>query len=316
MTAPVVERCDPRERAEEILGLFNREGRSQFQAAFDRVYRPRAEQGLRSWIGTADGETVMHISVSPVRFRSGTRTLTAGIMGDLMVAEAQRDFWAPVRLLRTVVADLKRDGAIDFLLTTTTSEAESVFRAGGFKPYGLLRRFVAPLYRPWLGLAAVRGGLARTRAIEGQEPAPGRMQCLGLRGLWRPDANPDFYRTRFSRSEYMDAIWLDVQDRSGEVRGHALLSRHLSGNEIGLSDVLLSDSMDLASAAHAAARWALAKKFGKLVISALTESRATPELIRAGFVPRAIRSSMLALSMREAPPAEEIFLNGFPLSSW
>ena len=148
MTDLVVECCDPRTREREIKDLFARNERTGFDAAFDRAYRQRADKGLRSWIGLVDGEAVMHISVSPMAFKGAGVELTAGVLGDLLVSEGHRDFWAPVRLLRTLIADLKRAGNIDFLFTTTVADAEPVFKAGGFKPYGSLRRFVMPTFSP------------------------------------------------------------------------------------------------------------------------------------------------------------------------
>lgn len=319
MTASVVvEQCDPRVRAAEILDLFARHEQSQFEAAFDRAYRTRAGHGLRSWLGTLDGETVMHVSVSPIRFRRGDQTLVAGVMGDLLVAEAQRDFWAPVRLLRQVVADLKREGEVDFLLTTTTSDAETVFKAGGFKPYGHLRRYVLPLNRAYLQLARLRSRAPRMRAeSEAAMPTDPATLALGAADLWRPEARSEFYETRFAREEYLDQNWLRVSSDDGTPAPRVLLCRMRGMPEIGFADAIWSGRTDsLAGPILGAAGWARANRFPRMVATALHESRATGALVRAGFVPRGVRSSLLVNNLRTAPPAEDILLTGFSLSSW
>src|SRR5690606_24590743 len=84
-----------------------------------------------------------------------------GVLGDLMVDEAHRDFWAPVRLVRLMVGALKREGNMRFLYTTATNEAETVFKAGGFKPFGQLRRYVIPTLAPYLTFARIRASVPR-----------------------------------------------------------------------------------------------------------------------------------------------------------
>ena len=317
MTGLVVEACDPRERTDQIKDLFARNGQPQFDAAFERAYRSRAEIGLKSWLGQLGDQAVMHISVSPIEFSNGVRTLRGGVMGDLMVEEAQRDFWAPVRLLRQVVADLKKDGSIDFLLTTTTSDAEAVFRAAGFKTYGDLQRHVLPLNRAYLGLARLRARAARVRParVEMIAPAPGPAVTAG--DMWRPVPSERFYRTRVEREEFEDATWLEMKgSRNGAGVGFAMLSKHHSQPEIGFADAFWGGGADLPAVALAAGRWAARAGYPKMCVSTLAESRLSAELKRAGFFPRAVRSVMLVQKIREVPPVEDLFLTGFSLSSW
>src|SRR6185503_6604335 len=127
-------------REREIKELFAQSDRSQFAEIFDRTYRPRADHGLRSWFGSTGEQVVMHISVTPMRFVGGGHTQRCGLLSDLMVHEQHRDFWGPVRLLRKMLSDVKRGGQLDFLITTSTADAEPIFKAGGFKPFGTLRR--------------------------------------------------------------------------------------------------------------------------------------------------------------------------------
>jgi hypothetical protein len=259
----------------------------------------------------------MHVSVSPVRFRRGDRTVLAGVMGDLMVETAQRDFWAPVRLLRTVVADLKREGRFDFLITTTTSDAEAVFKAAGYREYGSLRRFVLPLVPGYLLFAALRGGVARA-AVTGTSPVspPADAARMDSHGMWRPEPTDEYYRTRLERGEFREGTWLTIGDRGGRTAGSVLLSTQEDPREMGFADAFWEAEPGLAAVSLAAGRWARRQGLKKVTASVLAESRAARELEKAGFVPRAVRSVMLVHKLRDVPPPEDLLLTGLSLSSW
>ena len=315
MTELVVESCDPSSREEQIKELFARNGQPQFAAAFDRAYRARAAIGLRSWLGRLGDRLVMHVSVSPVRFRLGDRTVLCGVMGDLMVEEAQRDFWAPVRLLRTVVADLKKEGHFDFLLTTTTSEAEAVFKAAGYKPYGSLRRFVLPLNAAYLTFASMRGRVPRL-AVSGTGARRADASGVDADGLWRPEPTDEYYGTRLAREEFREGTWLTIGEKAGAT-GSVLLSTQENPHELNFADAFWSGGpAGLAPVSLAAARWARRQKMKRLSATILAESRAATQLVRAGFIPRAIRSTMLVQKLRAVPPADDLLLTGLSLSSW
>src|SRR5688572_4396745 len=238
MSQLALELCDPRDREAEIKDLFARNDRVGFDAVFERAYRKRAEHGLRSWIGLADNQAVMHISVTPMPFAGGGRTMMCGVLGDLMVDASHRDFWAPVRLMRKMVSDLKRAGEIDCLMTTTVADAESVFKAGGFKTFGSFRRYVLPLSRPYLTFARIRSRVSLRRAkpdtfhdLERARPATPE-----LAGYLRPVTNAAFYETRIPRSEFSDGTWLAVEEKRKSPAGWALLSRSQDVPEVQLAD--------------------------------------------------------------------------------
>lgn len=322
MSQLAVEHFDPREREGDIRALFARNDSPGFEAVFERMYRPRAATGLRSWVGTVDGRVVMHISVSPVAFGDGHRTLTGGILSDLMVDPAHRDFWAPLRMLRTVVADVKREGQIDFLLTTTIPDAASLFKAGGFKPFDRLRRFVLPLLAPYLGFARLRAGATRRAAVPRLLDAsalPALLPTLDSEGAWRPLPCAEFYATRIPRSDYADGTWLAMNGEEGKSAGWALLSRHSAWPEVAVADGFWSDGpAGLVDLVQASARWARVAGFPKLSVSTFGGSRVAQEFRRAGFFSRDYGVPVLLQQVGAGapPPVEDWFLTGLALSTW
>lgn len=322
MSEVVVQMCDPRDRESEIKDLFARNGQDGFAAVFDRVYRKRAEYGLRSWVGTLDGKAMMHVAVSPLRFVGGGLSLQAGLLGDLMVDESQRDFWAPVRLLRRMVADVKRAGETDFLISTTVHEAESVFKAGGFKPLGKMRRYLLPAYWPYLAYARFRGRVRAARPAVGdfEQYSATEMSSATSAASWlRPETNADFYNTRIPRGEFSDANWIAAQAKNAGTAGWALLSRNTYLNEMGVADVFWSEeSLRTSDVLHAAARWTRKQGYNKLTFSMLDVSEVGKELERAGFLARDHAAAVVVqpISKVQLPPPEKWFLPSFTMSSW
>jgi hypothetical protein len=318
MSEAVVEQCDPREREAEIRALFARNGQAQFDAVFERAYRPRAADGLRSWIGRLGDDAVMHISVTPMRFTGGGRTLMGGVLGDLMADEPYRDFWSPVRLLRAMVADLKRAGEVDFLFTTTVADAEPVFKAGGFKPFGTLRRYVLPLSRTYRAVARLRGRVARHRATPCQAHnvvSGGASPPYGT-GHWRPQSDEAYYATRIPRLDFADATWLAI---GRDASGCALVCRHQERPELTLADAFWNeDGVGLGEVVHAAGRWGHGQRLSRLSVTTVQETRVARQLERAGFFARDATSKLLMqpLGPNTPPPVDDLFLPSFALTSW
>jgi hypothetical protein len=138
----VIERCLPSERAGEIQALFCRAGHPEFATVYERVYRVRERLGLRSWLGRLEDRVVLHISVSLESFTDGTRTLSCGLLADLMADESHRDFWGPIKLARRMVGDLRKDRTADFLLTSYLPVAE-----GNVQRMGIRKMDVQSIFR-------------------------------------------------------------------------------------------------------------------------------------------------------------------------
>jgi hypothetical protein len=316
-SAVTLQMCDPREYETQIKDLFTRNGKAGIHDVFERAYRRRAERGLKSWIGLVDGRVVMHISVTPQRFVGPDGPRTAGILGDLMADEEHRDFWAPVKLLRKMVGDVKRAGEIDFLISTTVADAESVFKAGGFKPYGSMHRYVMPLYWPYLMYARIKGRVARRKFKVGnfEKSTP----PTSASPAFRPDSDAEFYQTRIPRSDFSDGTWLEVDPHHSAAGGYALVSRKPTPPELMLADAFWDqDRVHLPEVVHAAARWGRRQGFNKLATTTLHESDAGRQLQKCGFFPRGVTSLLLVQQTgpNAPPPVEQWFLLGFALTGW
>lgn len=321
VTTLAIECCNPVDHAEEIKDLFARNGEPGFDSVFERAYRRRAESGLKSWIARADGRAVMHISVNPTRFVAGDASVVGGVLGDLMVDEAHRDFWAPVRLVRTMVSDLRRDAHIRFLFTTATQEAGTVFKAGGFKPFGAIRRFVSPTYLPYTLLSRIRAGvLGRARRNFPLNDSEITALLPGLRSgtYWRPSTDGGYFATRIPRFGFADGTWVTTGSRKLGTVGWSLVSRHGTLSEATLADAFWTDrGKGLPEAAIAAAVQARRDGFSSISVTVLEGARTARELKRAGFIPRPPLGELLLNPLHEAPPSlDDWFLTGFFLSSW
>lgn len=318
MTDLRVERCDPRDREDGIKALFARNDRPQFEGVFERTYRPRSEQGLKSWVGLQDGRVVMHISVSPQRFAGGGDDRWGGFLGDLMVDAPLRDFWNSARLVRSMVKDVLDEGGIAFLVTATTQEAEAVFKAAGFKPLGVLQRYVLPLNPLYLSLRRLvrrsqRVRLDRLRVGEGVLATIGTM---GAPGMWRPVPSEMDYETRIQTVEHNSAQWLHGAAAGG--RTFVLITRHRDRKECSVADCFWDADLELPDVLLAAGAFVRADGVPKLVCSAPAESGLAQALVQAGFFPRAARSRLM-LKVLEGPPLPSLnqwFLSHFSLSNW
>jgi hypothetical protein len=137
---------------------------------------------------------------------------------------------------------------------------------------------------------------------------------------WRPEPAAVFYDSRIPRMESVEGTWLSVPGKERDDAGCVLLARDgASPHLTAFADAFWSDGgTRLGRVAHAAAGWARARRFRKLALTTIAESRATRLLERTGFVPREVRSTLLVnrLSQVEPPPVEDWFLTGFALSGW
>ena len=321
MSDVIVETCDPREREVEIKGLFTRNRQSEFDRVFERAYRRRAEAGMRSWIGLINGSAVMHVGVTPVAFKGAGHSHVVGILSDLMVDESHRDFWAPVRLLRRMIQDIKSSGDMQVLVSTTVADASAVFKAAGFKSAGTLRRYVMPLSRPYLMARRITRGVHACRAQPGDffdQRGDATITLAESAPHWRPYTDAAFYATRVPRVEFADATWLAVAGSNGDVPGWAMLSRNTMLPELGIGDLFWNEGVRLGEVVHAAARWGSAQDYPKLTMTTLQESNVAQQLERAGFFARDYRSTLLvnAIGPVAPPPVHDWFLPGFALSTW
>ena len=316
----VFERCLPSERAREIRALFHRAAKPEFDRVFERVYTVREPEGLRSWVGLDDTDALLHVSVSPQPFSGAPHPLVAGLPGDLMADERQRDFWGPLKLVRRMVADIRAARTVDFLVTSYVPNAEGVFKGAGFKPFAEIRRYVMPLLWPYPLLRRLqhRQPVPRLIAIPFHDGADVSLSGLESPGEFRPSVTPAFYATRMPREQYPAGTWL-VAGPPAAPEAVVLVSPQ-PNRELLIVDALWRGAQPRAAGLFSAvAKWAARNRYRRLSISTIPGSRMAVGALQAGFLerPGAHRVMMLAIAAPERIPAPEKWaFTPFVLTGW
>ena len=233
---------NPLDHAEAIKELFRAHERPEFPEYFDRAYPSAVQKGAKSWIGLdANDQVVMHIARFSRRFALGERTVTGGLLVNLMVAKLYRTFLPALTLLRYQVRDSKANGEVDFLYGDPTPRAERILRAAGLSRTGTLERFVLPLSgRTWYEDVAVRSYLVLTRVRTRRHRLAGRAHAaqgfnanelerpVGQASVLRPFRPPTLYRERLPAYPGPTDYWFSFHENSRSaqpsaavlVRGH------------------------------------------------------------------------------------------------
>lgn len=319
-------KCDSTTRATEIKALFLRNDRPAFPDFFERVYRTLAAEGGASWIATDEqGDVVMHIALFPRSFRGNSGTYRVGLIGDLMADVPYRDFWSPLKLFRRAIADIKREGAFDFLYSDPSPNSVALAKAVGFVSLGELRRYVAPVNPLYLAFCGARARATRTRArCERELDAEGSATLGDLAGAHlQATRSPDFYRARTGGElaptpRYVTVRPHDAADERPAAVG--MLAAHDGAETAALVDLQWdAERLGVESALHAVARAARAQGFRKLSCATLGGSRFAESLSSYGFIARECIQPMFVLRMNPAqslPQGPEWMLTSLDGSAW
>ena len=322
-------KCDSTERANEIQELFVRNDRPTFPRFFDRAYRTLSAEGGASWVVTDDsGRVVMHVALFPRTFRGRGRTCHAGMLGDLVADQEYRDFWTPLKMFRRAIADIKREGRVDFLYTDPSPNSVAIAKGAGFTPLGDLRRFVAPTNPLYLTFCGLRGRARRLQTSESAALTLGRgdadIDPLHSSREFRAARTVSFYGTRENgevapRSRYV--IMRSPKSANGNADGIGMLAAPEGSDTASLVDLLWRDgSIAVQDALHAVARRARAGGFRKMSCVTLEGSGFADALKRYGFVPREVIQPIFWLAVRTPasppPEASEWMLTSLDGSAW
>ena len=321
MAELLIESCPPSARADAIQNLFSRAGQAEFRNVYERVYTVRERLGLRSWVGMLGDEAILHISVSPQPFSDGELVLHGGLLGDLMADDSRRDFWGPLKLARRMVADVRRDAAMDFLLTSYLPAAEAVFRASGFKSFGVLRRLALPLVWPYPTIRRLqhRQHVSRltARPYGGDDIYP-LLEELRSPGGFRPVPSREYFTTRMPRIEYPIGSWLLAGDTSAPEA--AVLVAPKEHGVLVVADVLWrNESPGLAGLFSGVARWAARTGHRRLSLTVMEESCLWVAARCAGFLPRSDSYPIMVQSIRHPEPlpaSPRWAITPFALTAW
>lgn len=320
MSELVIEQGPPSGRAEGIRALFTRAGKPEFGEVYDRVYTVRERTGMRSWIGLIDDRVVLHISVARHAFTDGSRTLMGGLPADLMADDGHRDFWSPIKLVRRMVADVRTERLADFLLSSYAPAAEPVFRAGGFKQFAMLRRFLMPLVWPYplVRRLMLSHTLPPLRALPFQS-FDGDLAARGVSspGCFRPIPDASYYATRMPRQAYPLGTWLLAGSEAAPEAAFLISPRGRGEAEV-VDVVWRGSSTPLEALFAAAAHWAASAGHSRMGITINGDSRVASAVRRAGFIQRPGEYRVLALTIPgiALPSVEAWCLTPFILTAW
>jgi len=305
----VIERCKGSSGDAEIRALFERNGWRHF----DRYYPFLRAAGGTSWVARDDAGAVYgHVGVLPRTFRGPATAVRGGVITDVVVDPAHRDFFSAVRLLRRVMEDLQALGICAFAYSDPLPGARAVLAAAGLEPIGVMDRFVLPLVAPYLALwrwLAVGGGPALSVTDAPQAPPPEDAQLvLGL-----PPA------------EYVHAVRVEAEygARLGE-GGHWIVCRDgaapvgtaccggdedRGGGTLALRELRWDERRTTVAAVIAAiARWARARGYRKVSTVTLVPSRMARALRRSGCVRRPGGLTLYTRALDGAPPPPDAWL--------
>lgn len=308
-----ITRVNPLDHGEEIKQLFWAHDRPEFPDFFDRTYPDAVAQGAASWIGRDErGRMRAHIAQFPRRFLFGRHVVHGALLANLMVAERHRTFWPGLGLVRHMVKELRQIGSVDFLYADPNEPAQAIVRTAGFRPVGVLRRFVLPLADRRRGIdlgirlyhlvgrlraratPLVPIGRSAREAAEALDPVP----AADARML-RPVRGASLYRSRLAGYPSASDCWYSVHARgSPDVRVGQALVRGPDRRGLAVLCALECEPVTVVSSLLLTLAQRLRKTGAmRLEVWAMVESQAAREIRRAGFVPRADRIPVLALPL-------------------
>lgn len=167
---------NPLDYADDVVGVFQRSGRSHTREWLDWYFGSQGVQPVLSWMlrSRQQRRVVGLISVVPRVFRRGASLLRGGVVGNLFVDKDARGTLGAVQLLRAAES-LVAKGRLDLLLAITGPDTQPLLSRMGFYTIGRwqVNAFVlssGPLLRAALGapgavlapLVDLGAGLLRT----------------------------------------------------------------------------------------------------------------------------------------------------------
>jgi len=307
-------RVNPLEHAEEIKDLFLAHERPEFPAFFDRTYADAVADGATSWIGRdAQGRLCAHIAQFPRPFRLGTSVVRGSLLANLMVAKEHRTLWPALKLVRQLVTDSKRSGAIDFLYGDPNEGALAILRAVGFRSVGALHRAVLPLSdgRPHVDLSIrLYHRLGRFRVtttslvVTAQRATdipdgPDLASGLGDDMLaLRPVPRPSVYRHRLAAYPSPNDWWYSFRHAPSDPPAGAVLVRGPDSGGLAVVCALHCRQLTLVSSVLVGLASTLRQAgMRRLEISVMDESQFAAEVGRAGFALREERIPVVAMPL-------------------
>ena len=307
-------RVNPLEFSAEIKRLFVTHERPEFPAFFDRTYPDAVADGATSWIGRdAQGRVCAHIAQFPRPFRLGPRVVRGSLLANLMVAQEHRTLWPALKLVRQLVGDSKRSGAIDFLYGDPNEGALAILRAVGFRAVGALHRAVLPLSdgRPHVDLSIrLYHRLGRFRVATTSLVATAQRAADIPDGpvvAWDSSDDPrslepvprsSVYRHRLAGYPATSDSWYSFRHSPTETPLGAILVRGPDSGGLAVVCALHCQQLTLVSSILVSLAGALRQAgMRRVEISVMDDSHLAAEVGRAGFVLREERIPVVAMPL-------------------
>jgi hypothetical protein len=306
--------ANPLDHAGEIKELFLADDHPEFPGFFDRAYPSAMRRGGKSWIGVdADGRVVMHIARFQRRFTFGERTVSAGVLLNLIAAKSHRTVVPVLTLMRQLTTDSKGDRDVDFLYATPSPAGTAVLKAAGFGTVGSVGRFIFPLgdqrwyadaaARVYQTMVRVRAWNTSAKAVEysAQDFDDGAVERpAGTALTVRPFHPPELYRECLAGYPSSVDHWFTFHREARTAQPHAaVLVRGGADRVATLFSLSREPSFPLSAIVPALAEALRRAGYRRLSVSTLIGTQFAQELTRAGFVPRPDRLPMLACTTTE-----------------
>ena len=306
---------DPLQHADGLKALFAENEREDFAAYFDRAYPEAVRDGARSWIGRDEtGTIVLHMARIPQRCTIGGRTVTGGLLVNLMADREHRSLFPALTLVRRLVSDSRADGSVDFLYTDPNTQAAALLRVAGFVPVGDLERLVLPLSTSiWAGRVLVRVfhlllrlgrrwrqpmALERVPAASVDDENLTHQPSAGTRlRFFRSAAS---YRRRLAAFPSSDDHWLTLRSKHGTpaASANAMVRAMLDGSAIVCSLSRTAET-PLARIVPSLAQGLRRDGHRSIWLWTLAGTHFARELQRAGFIARPDRVPVFGLALND-----------------
>lgn len=313
--------ANPLDNAAEIKALFVAHGRPTFPDFFDRTYPAAVRSGARSWLGRDEQQrVVMHQACLPRRFGSPHGAVVAGLMTNLLVAAQYRSFFPGLALLKRVVGDIVASGGIDFLYADPNPGGGALLEAVDFTRVGTLQRYVLPVadrrvvldacIRLFHVLLRATNGAGAGMAVVPHAAQDFPLACGVLPRLAGPSVaayhDPALYTSRLAGYPTNFDWWLTLHtthEQSGPPAAALMIRGPDASGTATLKAWRRAPGVRLGAPLPGLIAQLRHRGCTRLQISTIAESAFGRALRKAGFIPRADTTPILAKALTPAGEA-------------
>ncbi len=306
----IVEPCDVTRHRNEIISLFQREGKARFADRFEWYYGAQGEEPPRSWVLRNEQGKIFGLCSVTTRFlRYGHECIKAGVAGNLIVDRTSGHYLGAFSLVRAMMS-LVEDGEIAILLGSPNTLSQPVFHRMGFQVidlwesramiyrsqallrarFGIRGMLISPLID--LGAAARRllssRSLPDCSAFRLREIHENELQSLQLDEWRMPQdsfvihATSNYLFRRFLRDPVTPCNLFSVLNESGEPCAYLACRR--SGNRVVVADSAVNTERISYTTAIACLCRQLEAQNSGVWVTTLRSSPLSSELSSCGFV--------------------------------